>query len=198
LKTYQIDVNGQAYTVEIDDPNASPVQVIVNGKPFEVTIGQRVKSVRSESHVTARPARSDRPTDRVHPRATGQDLLLETYVPAVASTYIEVAPEPEPEDTQEPAMGARPTPRRREGASPERGLWSDGEGTETVTAPMPGTILDITVKVGDVVQQGDILCNLEAMKMKSPIRSPREGTLANVLINEGQNVSYGDVLFTLE
>jgi biotin carboxyl carrier protein len=57
--------------------------------------------------------------------------------------------------------------------------------------------LDIAVKVGDVVQQGDILCNLEAMKMKSPIRSPSEGTLVNVLIVEGQNVGYGDVLFTL-
>jgi biotin carboxyl carrier protein len=184
LKTYQIDVNGQAYTVEIDDPNASPVQVIVNGKPFEVKISQRIKSIRPESQVTARPARSDKPTDEVYPRATGQDLLLETYAPAVASTYIEVAPEPEPASTQEPAMGTPPTLRRREEA-------------ETVTAPMPGTILDIAVKVGDVVQQGDILCNLEAMKMKSPIRSPSEGTLVNVLIVEGQNVGYGDVLFTL-
>jgi biotin carboxyl carrier protein len=62
---------------------------------------------------------------------------------------------------------------------------------------MPGTILDIAVKVSDQVAQGDILCNLEAMKMKSPIRSPGEGTIAQVMITEGQNVGYGDILFTL-
>jgi biotin carboxyl carrier protein len=183
LKTYQIDVNGQAYTVEIDDPNASPVHVLVNGKPFEVTIAQNAFR-QHEPQVPARPAKSDGPTDRVYPHATGHDLLLETYVPAVASTYVEVAPEPEPVDAQEPTTSAS-------------GSLSDGEGTETVTAPMPGTILDIAVKAGEVVRQGDILCNLEAMKMKSPIRSPSEGTVVNVLITEGQNVGYGDVLFTL-
>jgi biotin carboxyl carrier protein len=62
---------------------------------------------------------------------------------------------------------------------------------------MPGNIVDIAVKVGDKVAQGDTLCNLEAMKMKSPIRSPGAGTIAQVLISEGQNVAYGDVLFAL-
>jgi biotin carboxyl carrier protein len=62
---------------------------------------------------------------------------------------------------------------------------------------MPGTILDIAVKVGDQVAQGDTLCNLEAMKMKSPIRSPGGGTIAQILISEGQNVGYGEILFTL-
>ena len=62
---------------------------------------------------------------------------------------------------------------------------------------MPGKILDIAAKVGDQIKQGDILCNLEAMKMKSPIRSTGDGVIAQVLISEGQNVGYGDVLFTL-
>ena len=62
---------------------------------------------------------------------------------------------------------------------------------------MPGKVLDILVKVGDTVQHGDTLCNLEAMKMKSPIRSTAAGTIAEVLASEGQNVSHGDVLFTL-
>ena len=62
---------------------------------------------------------------------------------------------------------------------------------------MPGKIMDIVVKVGDKVNNGDILCNLEAMKMKSPIRSTAQGTIAEILISEGQNVNYGTVLFTL-
>jgi biotin carboxyl carrier protein len=182
LKAYQIEVNGQTYTVEIDDPNASPVHVIVNGRPFEVTISQRIEADRLHPADKLRPR--DKPTDGAHPRGSDQDLLLETYVPAVASTYVEVAPEPEPVSTQEPTTEPSSTLRQQ-------------EGTETVTAPMPGTILDIAVKVGAVVQHGDVLCNLEAMKMKSPIRSPRAGTLVDILISEGQNVGYGDVLFTV-
>jgi biotin carboxyl carrier protein len=167
LKTYQIVVNGQEYTVAIDDPNASPVKVTVNGKPFEVTVSQQ------GMQATGKPTRSDASG------ATSEDLMLGTYVPTVASTHVEVAPEPEATDTQKPAAQA------------------PSEGEKAVTAPMPGTILDIAVKVGDVVQQGDMLCNLEAMKMKSPIRSPSEGAVAQVLISEGQNVGYGDVLFTI-
>jgi biotin carboxyl carrier protein len=62
---------------------------------------------------------------------------------------------------------------------------------------MPGTILDIAVQPGTQVSQGDTLCNLEAMKMKSPIRSPGDGTVAQILVTEGQNVAFGDTLFTL-
>ena len=170
LKTYQIHVNGQEYTVEIDDPNAIPVQVTVNGKPFEVTINQQ------NLQATAKSIRSDTPN------AESKDLLLDTYVPAVASTYVEIAPEEKEADTEQPP-GAVPA--------------SDA-GAESITAPMPGTILDIAVKVGDVVQSGDILCNLEAMKMKSPIRSSVSGTVTQVLISEGQNVGFGDALFTVE
>ena len=103
-------------------------------------------------------------------------------MPAVTSTFVDVGVEPE----AVPAAAASQT-----AAAPT-------EGAEAVTAPMPGTILDIAVKVGDQVAQGDTLCNLEAMKMKSPIRAPNQGTIAQVLISEGQNVGYGDVLFTLD
>jgi biotin carboxyl carrier protein len=62
---------------------------------------------------------------------------------------------------------------------------------------MPGKVLDIAVQSGSQVKQGDVLCNLEAMKMKSPIRSTADGTIAQIHISEGQNVNFGDVLFTL-
>lgn len=66
---------------------------------------------------------------------------------------------------------------------------------KVLSAPMPGVILNITVKAGDKVAYGQQLCALEAMKMKNAIRSPREGTLASVEVQEGQRVNYGDVLF---
>jgi len=71
---------------------------------------------------------------------------------------------------------------------------SSSESENEVKAPMPGTILDIAVKPGSTVNRGDLLCALEAMKMKSAIRSPRTGVIASVEVSEGQKVGFGDVL----
>lgn len=65
-----------------------------------------------------------------------------------------------------------------------------------IKAPMPGTILDISVKPGDNVMHGQQLCALEAMKMKSAIRSPHDGVIATVDVQSGQSVAHGDVLMT--
>jgi biotin carboxyl carrier protein len=67
-----------------------------------------------------------------------------------------------------------------------------------VTAPMPGTILEVGVRLGDAVEPGQALCALEAMKMKSPIRAPRGGTIRQVRVEEGQSVDHGDLLFVVE
>lgn len=71
-------------------------------------------------------------------------------------------------------------------------------GQSQVTAPMPGTIMDIAVQVGDQVEKAQVLCALEAMKMKSPIRSLRVGTVNQVQVHEGQTVEYGDLLFVVD
>ena len=64
-----------------------------------------------------------------------------------------------------------------------------------LTAPMPGVILDIAVKVGERVEFGGMLCALEAMKMKNAIRANHEVIIASVEVHEGQKVAHGDVLF---
>jgi biotin carboxyl carrier protein len=73
---------------------------------------------------------------------------------------------------------------------------SDTEQTtaKAIEAPMPGTILDIRVKVGDSVERGDELCVLEAMKMRNSIKSTRAGQIAEVLVANGAKVAYGDPL----
>jgi len=63
-----------------------------------------------------------------------------------------------------------------------------------LTAPMPGVIQGIAVKAGDQVARGDLLCALEAMKMKNAIRAPRDAEIASVEVHEGQKVLHGDVL----
>ena len=53
-------------------------------------------------------------------------------------------------------------------------------GAVSVTAPMPGNILDVKVKAGDSVKAGDTLLILEAMKMENEISAPQDGTIASV------------------
>ena len=67
-------------------------------------------------------------------------------------------------------------------------------GANALTAPMPGKILDVSVKAGDKLAAGQPVCALEAMKMKNIIRSPRAGTVASVEVTDGQKVSFGAVI----
>jgi biotin carboxyl carrier protein len=70
-------------------------------------------------------------------------------------------------------------------------------GEEMVSAPMPGTILDIKVTEGQAVKAGDILLILEAMKMENEIVSPKDGTVKGIHTSKGTSVSSGDALITL-
>jgi len=67
-----------------------------------------------------------------------------------------------------------------------------------VTAPMPGKVVLLRVKVGDSVRVGDALCVLEAMKMENEIMAHRIGTVKEILVSEGSNVNNGDALILIE
>ncbi|MBK8491137.1 MAG: acetyl-CoA carboxylase biotin carboxyl carrier protein subunit [Saprospirales bacterium] len=69
---------------------------------------------------------------------------------------------------------------------------------DTVRAPMPGLVLQILVKPGDKVKQGDALLILEAMKMENIIKSPGDGIVGNIPVQKGQPVDKGHVLVRME
>lgn len=71
-------------------------------------------------------------------------------------------------------------------------------GVTVVAAPLPGTINDIKVQVGQEVKKGDTLVILEAMKMENNIDSERDGKVASVNVNKGDTVMEGSVLVTIE
>ena len=70
-------------------------------------------------------------------------------------------------------------------------------GTTPVNSPMPGTILDIKVSVGQAVKEGELVCILEAMKMENEIYAPCAGSIAQVLVTKGQAVDTGTPLVSI-
>ena len=73
-----------------------------------------------------------------------------------------------------------------------------GAGGDDVLAPMPGLVRDVTVNVGDEVEQGDRLVVLEAMKMEHVLRAPRAGRIATVTVATGDQVTATQPMITLE
>ena len=66
-----------------------------------------------------------------------------------------------------------------------------------VVAPLPGTINEIKVKVGDKVNTGDTVVILEAMKMQNNIEAETSGTITSINVNKGDAVMEGDTLVTI-
>ena len=71
-------------------------------------------------------------------------------------------------------------------------------GGGRIEAPMPGRVVSVRVKVGDVVAAGAALIVVEAMKMQNELLAPRAGTVTRVLTSEGAAVERGAVLVELE
>ena len=96
-------------------------------------------------------------------------------VPAAAAPAAAPAPAPAPAAAPAPAVGAG----------------------EKVTAPMPGTILDVKVSQGASVSKGDVIMVLEAMKMENDIVAPCDGTVTSIVVKKGDSVQSGDTLATV-
>jgi len=70
-------------------------------------------------------------------------------------------------------------------------------GGDNVSAPMPGKVLSIEVKVGDTVSKGDVVAVMEAMKMEHSLGAPRDGVIESLEVGEGEQVAEGVVIAAL-
>ena len=100
------------------------------------------------------------------------------------------APAPVAAPAAKPAPAAAPAPAAKPAAPAANAKCS-------VSAPMPGNILAVNVKVGDKVEKGAVLGILEAMKMENEVMAPDAGTVTSVTVSKGSTVQAGDVLVTL-
>ena len=92
-----------------------------------------------------------------------------------------------------PAAPPRP-PRRRERASGAGG----GGSSETLASPIQGSVLKVAVSQGDEVEEGALICIVEAMKMENEITAHRSGKVAELAVAEGGSVAAGDTIARIE
>jgi len=92
-----------------------------------------------------------------------------------------------------------PTLVRAASKRPSEPLKVNPSSSKTkIVAPIPGVVLSLDVKVGDVIKVGDRLLVLEAMKMENNIVSEKAGTITAVSISVGQQVLQNEIMIELE
>jgi biotin carboxyl carrier protein len=141
-------------------------KIIVNNKTYEVEI----------ENINARPVIAFVDGDRfeVMPEHTDQ---AETKNESSGSKYI----------AEKKTFNLNPT----SAAAPSPNPALNGN---TLTAPLPGTVIDVFVKAGEKVEAGQVVVIIEAMKMKNSIRSVFSGIVGEVLVSTGQSVAHKQAL----
>ncbi|MBQ8655534.1 MAG: acetyl-CoA carboxylase biotin carboxyl carrier protein subunit [Prevotella sp.] len=108
---------------------------------------------------------------------------------------VEMEPEAEPEKKK--VVLGKPKAEATESAAPA-GDAANVNRENAVKAPLPGTIIEIKVAVGDEVQAGDTVIVLEAMKMANNLEAEKSGKVTAILVQPGQSVMEDDALVVIE
>ena len=91
---------------------------------------------------------------------------------------------------------AKPAATSSAPANPKPAASTGGAGYK-MAAPLPGTIMQIFVKQGDIVKKGDKLLMYEAMKMENNLLAEADGTITAINCRQGDNVLQGDTLIVI-
>ncbi len=109
---------------------------------------------------------------------------------------VELDKEPSRKTTvSQPVKSPRPAPRTETGEKIIATPAAASSGSYTVKAPLPGTLMSLSVKVGDVVNAGDTVCVLEAMKMENDVHTAKGGKVVKIIASVGDAVPQdGDIM----
>ena len=165
---YFVKIGDRTFEVQILDLASRPVRTLVDGTPIDVW---------PETPRAGHPNTEINPTATPYTEPTNQAAALYPPHPAEKIRSIERAP------------------ARRPLTAPSGSSAPNGSFSYAIHAPIPGVILSIAVQPGNQVTAGQVLCVLEAMKMKNPIKAPHNGLITAVNVTPGQAVKHKDVLF---
>jgi acetyl-CoA/propionyl-CoA carboxylase, biotin carboxylase, biotin carboxyl carrier protein len=93
-----------------------------------------------------------------------------------------------------PAAGLRRPPKREHAGGGAGG----GGATEALVSPLQGTVLRVAVERGTEIEEGGLVCVIEAMKMENEITAHRAGRITELNVTEGGSVGSGDLIAKIE
>ena len=98
-------------------------------------------------------------------------------------------------EVPKPATPSQPTAAPQPASQPAQPTTA-GAGMP-IKSPLPGTVTDIKVSVGQEIHAGDVVLVLEAMKMQNNIEAEHEGKVTAIYVNQGDTIMEGTVLMTI-
>jgi biotin carboxyl carrier protein len=146
-------------------------KISVGGKKFDVEIGPIIDG-----------------QARVSVNNRAYDVVVENFTEVAAGI-------PPAAAAGAPAAPGRPPRSAVSLLKPAHASFVAGE--DALTAPIPGLILEVRVKVGDRVSAGQIVAVMEAMKMENNLNAQKDGIVRDIRVQKGTEVSTGDVIMLI-
>lgn len=190
-RRFSVTIAGRRHQVQVPHPEGLSYQILVDGQPVTVQLAPLGKE-------TADPSAANTKLFRI--QAGGRWLRVEVADEPGRKPRLRIDGKPL-EVTLGPAGSTTAAPQqpRHAVARPSRAARAADTGSDKqVTAAMPGRIVAVSVRVGQLVADGQELCVLEAMKMEQIIRAASPGVVKAIPIKPGQTVIAGDLLVELE
>ncbi len=191
-RKYELNINDMTVKVEVDGPHNGVLNITIGETIFPVKVapvdynaGTFKAIVGDVKHIIHLIPSKDTSQFMCTIKNQSYSVELRSHAPIRALEY-------------------RPTPLRAIPASTMIDIPSETlavqEVTEpgSVTAPLPGRILEVRVKEGERVKAGDVLLVLEAMKMANEIRASQDGLVSTLHIKDGDTVEKGQALITIK
>ena len=212
-----VTVNGKSYVVETEAEAAQPtvrraavagatktvsgvMKSPLPGKVLKVLVsaGQSVKrgetlmvieSMKMENNIAAQ---ADGIVRSIMVSAD-QSILQGDALLDFESTEVEAVPAPAPVAKPAPAPKAAPKAAPAPAPAPKAAA-----SAKSVTSPLPGNVISLSVAVGDTVKRGQTVLVMESMKMENNIPAPRDGKVTAIHVAAGKSVMQGDALLDIE
>ncbi|MFX1509196.1 MAG: biotin/lipoyl-containing protein [Promethearchaeota archaeon] len=191
-RKYKLTVNSKIVDVEVEGPINGILIVTIGETSFPVQIKDgdtqlekfdiKVGNVKHTISLTPNPNTSEF-TIKINKETYTAFLARESVTPSrsIRAPTITTAP-------------TSFTPSTQPSTEPPQESAEPG----TVTAPLPGRVLEVCVKEADVVKLGDVLLVLEAMKMANEIRAPQDGTVKHIHVEAGTAVEKGQPMISFQ
>lgn len=165
MRRYQLIVNNNQYEIDVEELSATEFQVQIDGRLVDVTLASQADAASAVISPQIEPST----------RVVGEPSMT----------------------AGQPLANAPKVPSSMRAEKPRTPSPAVAGGTDlaySMSAPMPGVILETKVAAGQQVEKGDVVMVLEAMKMKNDLHASRTGIVESIDVNPGEQVKYGQVL----